>query len=423
MHYQLFAAIGVFLLSYIIIISEKVHRTVVALTGAMLMILLGVITQEQAIHGVDFNTLGLLIGMMVVVGITRHSGVFQCIALWAAKVGKGKPIKIFVILALITAVFSALLDNVTTVLLIVPVIFVIANNLQVSPKPFLLGTILFSNIGGAATLIGDPPNIIIGSSAKLSFNTFLIHMGPPALIILLVTLGLLYLKYRKKLKTTAKARKRVMNFNPKQAISDVKLLKKSLFVIGLVLIGFLTHSITHLEGATIALSGAALLLLLTMNDPEHHLRDVEWTTIFFFIGLFILVAGLEHTGVIGMLAEKLLDMTGGNPLGLAMSILWGSAIFSAIIDNIPFVATMVPLIHDIGAISGITLAPLWWALALGADIGGNATIVGASANIIVKGMAEREGHAFSFWEYTKAAAVLTFIGIIIASGYVWLRYF
>ncbi len=417
-----FTAIAIFAVTYIIIISEKIHRTVIALTGAALMILLGVLNQEKAIEGVDFNTLGLLIGMMIIVGIAKDCGMFQYVALWASKIGKGKPIPIFIMLCAITALFSALLDNVTTVLLIVPVIFVVANNLKLNPKPFLIGGILLSNIGGTATLIGDPPNILIGSAAKLSFNEFLINLAPISVLVSIITIGLLYLIYRKRMVTNKEAQEAIMKFKPEEAISDKKLLVKSLIVIGMVLLGFFTHTITHLEAATIALSGAALLLLLTMNDPEKHLKEVEWTSIFFFVGLFIVVTGLEQVGAIRIAAEKLLQLTGGNMTITTLSILWGSAIFSAVIDNIPFVATMIPLIKDIGAISGLSLGPLWWALALGADIGGNATIVGASANVVVSGMAEKEGHKIGFVEYMKLAVPMTFVAMIVCTAYVYLRY-
>lgn len=415
-------AIVVFVIAYAIIISEKIHRTVVALAGAVLMILLGVLNQEQALEGVDFNTLGLLIGMMVIVGIARHCGMFQYLAIWASKLGKGKPVPIFLLLGLLTAVLSALLDNVTTVLLTVPVTFVVANNLKLNPKPFLIGAILLSNIGGTATLIGDPPNILIGSAAGLSFNDFIFNLTPISLIVTFVTLGLLYWWYRKNLVSQPGTQETIMAFRPEEAITDKPLLWKSLFVIGLVLVGFFTHSITHLEGATIALAGAALLLLLTLHEPEEYLREVEWTTIFFFAGLFVLVTGLEHVGAIRMLAEKLIEITGGNSSILTIALLWGSGIFSAVIDNIPFVATMIPLIKDIGAISGMALGPLWWALALGADIGGNATIVGASANVVVSGMAGKEGHRIGFGEYMKVAVPMTVVALLICTGYVWLRY-
>jgi len=412
----------VFVVTYAIIISEKVHRTVIAMAGAGLLVLLGIVTQEKAIEGIDFNTLGLLIGMMIIVGIAKHSGMFQYVAIWATKVGKGNPIKIYILLLVIVAVFSALLDNVTTVLLMIPVTFVVAHNLKIHPKPFLIGAILLSNIGGTATLIGDPPNILIGSASGLTFNDFLFNHAPISLFVSTVTIGLLVFIYRKQLVATPEDQATIAKFNPKEAISDVKLLKKALFVLGIVLVGFFTHGATHLEGATIALGGAALMLLLTMHDPEEHLKEVEWTTIFFFMGLFILVVALEEVGAIRMLAEGLLKLTGGNMIATTMSVLWGSAVFSAIIDNIPFVATMIPLIKDLGAISGLPLVPLWWVLALGADIGGNATLVGASANVVVSGIAGREGYRIGFGEYMKIALPLTFVALVMCSIYVFFRY-
>lgn len=422
MNYTFIAAIVLFVITYAIIISEKLHRTIIALCGAVLMILLGIVHQEAALEGVDFNTLGLLIGMMIVVSIAKQCGMFQYVAIWAAKLGRGKPIPIFLLLGAIVAVFSAFLDNVTTVLLMVPVTFVVTNNLKLNPKPFLIGTILISNIGGAATLIGDPPNILIGSAAGLSFNDFLFNLAPVASIVTAVTLLLLYFWYRKGLVSTPEAAEAIMKFNPKDAITNKPLLVKSLIVLGLVLVGFFTHSITHIEGATIAMAGAALLMLLTVHDPDEYLKEVEWSTIFFFIGLFILVTGLEHVGAIRMMAEKLIEVTQGNLTATALTILWGSAVFSAVVDNIPFVATMIPLVKDIGSITGLPLEPLWWSLALGADIGGNATLVGASANVVVSGMAAKEGHKIGFGEYMKVAIPLTLVGLIICTAYVYLRY-
>lgn len=412
----------IFVLTYLVIISEKVHRTVIAMAGALVMVLAGVLTQEQAIEGVDFNTIGLLIGMMVIVTIAKDSGMFQYVAIWASKLGKGKPVPIFLLLGFITAAFSALLDNVTTVLLMVPVTFVIANNLKLHPKPFLIAAILLSNIGGTATLIGDPPNILVGSASGLTFNEFLVNLGPISLLLTVLTLGMLWLWYRKQLVAVPGTAERIMSFNPADALTDRALLAKSLVVLAFVLIGFLTHAATGLEGATIALAGAAFLLLFTMNDPEHHLRDVEWTTIFFFIGLFVLVAGLEHVGAIDILAGWLIEATKGNLTATALSVLWGSAIFSAVVDNIPFVATMIPLIKEVGSITGLPLEPLWWALLLGADIGGNMTLVGASANVVVSGLAEQHHHKIGFMEYMKTAVPLTLIALVVATAYVYLRY-
>src|SRR3989338_1306825 len=422
MEIQFLIAIGLFVGTYAIIISEKIHRTIIALAGAMTMVIVGIINQEQAIEGIDFNTLGLLIGMMVIVGIAKDSGLFQYVAITAAKLGKGKTLPIFILLGIITATFSAFLDNVTTVLLLVPVSFVIANNLNINPKPILIAEILLANIGGTATLIGDPPNILIGSASGLTFNDFLVHLAPIAFLVGCVTIGLLVFWYRRELISSKEAAEKIMKFNPRETITDKRLLIKSLIVLGLVLVGFITHNTTHIEGATIALSGAALLLLLTLNDPEEHLREVEWTTIFFFVGLFVLVTGLEHVGAINIMAEKLLAYTGGNETVMTLSILWGSAIFSALIDNIPYVATMIPLVQEIGALTGIGLAPLWWALALGADIGGNATIVGASANVIVSGMAEKQNQRIGFMEYMKVAMPITFVGLVLCTIYVYFRY-
>jgi len=416
-------ALAIFLLSYVVIISEKIHRTVVATAGAALMVLVGILTQEQALEGIDFNTLGLLIGMMVIVGIAKESGMFQYVAIQAAKIAKGKPIAIFLLLGLITAVFSAFLDNVTTVFLMVPVTFVIANNLHVDPKPYLIGTILFSNIGGAATLIGDPPNILIGSASGLTFNEFLFHLGPIAFITFLAVMGVLLFVYRHAFSTTEEYRANILKFNPREALSDIPLLIKSLIVFALVFLGFLTHSVTHIEVATIALAGAALLLLLTMNDPEDHLREVEWGTIFFFAGLFVLVTGIEHAGIIDAVATWMLGVTAGNLTITTFAVMWGSAIASAIVDNIPFVATMIPLIKEISLAGHIANPePLWWALAIGADFGGNATIIGASANVVVKGMAEKAGHKIGFFSYMAVAAPLTVLALAISSVYVFLRY-
>lgn len=415
-------AVGVFLASYAIIISERIHRTVAALTGAVLMIVLGVLSQEEALSGVDFNTLGLLVGMMVIVGIAKGSGMFQYLAIWIAKAGQGNPKRIFPFLMIAVAVLSGILDNVTTALLMVPVMFVVANNLKIPPKPFLIGTILFANIGGIATLIGDPTNILIGSAGNLAFNDFLLNTGPAAILAALIAGGILYLKFHRLMVASPEAQASIRSFVPREAISDWPLLWKSLSVIGLVLIGFMTHNQTNLEGATIALGGAALMLLLTMTDPEHHLKEVEWPSIFFFVGLFVLVTGLEHAGVIAALAERLIDLTGGKLLATGLAILWGGAILSALIDNIPLVATMIPLIQHIGAITGLDVTPLWWALSLGGNVGGNATLIGASTNVVVSGIAAREGQRITFIEYLKIALPITAIIIVAFSAYFYLRY-
>lgn len=418
----LLLAVAIFVAAYIVIVTEKLDRVATALTGASLLVVLGVLDQHAALEGIDFNTLGLLAGMMLLVTVAKDSGMFQYLALWACRAGKGEPKRIFFLLAMVTGLLSALLDNVTTVLLITPVIFVVANNLEIDPKPLLFGTILLSNIGGTATLIGDPPNIMIGSAANIPFNDFLIHLGPIVAIVAPLTALALVWGYRGSLHTTEEARLRVLAFDPSQAITDWNLLWKSLAVVALVLVGFLTHTFTHLEGATIALGGASLLLVLTARHAEHALREVEWNTIFFFLGLFVLVTGLEHTGAIDWLAKQLLSATGGDATVLMFALLWGSAVLSALIDNIPYVATMIPLVQEIAAETGVDAGPLWWALAFGADVGGNATLIGASANVVVAGIAGKNGRPIGFVEYLKVAAPLTFGAMVVATVYFWVRY-
>ncbi len=419
---SLILAVTIFVAAYIVIVTEKLDRVATALTGASLLVVLGVLDQHQALEGIDFNTLGLLAGMMLLVTVAKDSGMFQFLALWACRAGRGDPRRIFFLLAMVTGLLSALLDNVTTVLLLTPVIFVVASNLEINPKPLLFGTILLSNIGGTATLIGDPPNIMIGSAANIPFNDFLIHLGPIVAITAPLTAGLLVWMYRASLTASPEARERVLAFVPSEAITDWTLLWKSLFVIALVLVGFLTHTFTHLEGATIALGGASLLLVLTARHAEHALREVEWNTIFFFLGLFVLVSGLEHTGAIDWLARQLLEATGGDATVLMFALLWGSAILSALIDNIPYVATMIPLVQEIAQTTGVDARPLWWALAFGADVGGNATLIGASANVVVAGIAAKNGHTIGFMEYLKVAVPFTFGAMVLATGYFWLRY-
>ncbi len=423
-----------FVVTYIVIMTERVNRAIVALLGASLMILTGVLTQDAAIRGEDFNTLGLLVGMMVIVAVTRKCGVFQFVAIWSAKKVQARPWGILVMLSVVTAVFSALLDNVTTVLLIVPVTLLITDELKVPPYPFLFTTILASNIGGTATLIGDPPNIMIGSAVGLSFNDFLVNLGPVCVVIMAVTLVPIYFLWGRGLNATEESRRRVMNFNERGAITDPRLLKQSLFVLGIVVLGFVSHNALGLKPATIALFGAALLLFLENfgRDAEHQSKNVhhafaetEWITIFFFIGLFILVFGIEEAGLIRLMAEKLLAATGGDVKVTALAILWGSAILSAFVDNIPFVATMIPLIKSMGPALGgdAALMPLWWSLALGACLGGNGTLIGASANLVVAGFAERAGTPIRFVPYLKTAFPLMLLSIAISHVYVYFRYF
>jgi len=419
-------AVVIFVAAYALIISEKVHRTIVGIVGAMLMILCGILSQEVAIHHIDFNTLGLLIGMMTIVNITAETGLFNFLAIWAAQRVKANPMKLLLALALLTAVCSALLDNVTTVLLTVPVTFSITSQLKVDVKPFLIAQILASNIGGTATLVGDPPNIMIGSAVGLSFMDFIIHLTLPAIIIFLVTVFLLEMIYGKSLHTTPELQEQVMKLNAAKQISNKPLMKKCLVVLALTMSLFVAHSALGLESATAALSGAGLLLLITFTRDEEMiakvLSKVEWTAIFFFAGLFILVGGLVETGVIKWLAEEGIKITHGSVEGTAILILWMSALASAFVDNIPFVATMIPLIKDMGAMGLSNLEPMWWSLALGACLGGNGTLIGASANVVVASMAAQHGRQISFIGFMKIAFPLMILSIIISTAYVYLRY-
>ncbi|HET7521770.1 MAG TPA: ArsB/NhaD family transporter [Bacillales bacterium] len=417
-------AIALFLITYAFIVAEKIHRTIVAMAGGLLMVLFGIVDQETALHHISFNTLGLLTGMMIIVAITADTGLFKFIAVWAAKKSRGNPVKILVSLSLITAVGSAFLDNVTTVLLIVPVTFSITKQLNVSPIPFLVSEILMANIGGTATLIGDPPNIMIGSAVpELSFMDFIVNLSPVIFVIFIVTTALLILLYRKQIQTTKEAQKNIMDLDEKQEITDSALLVKCLIVLGLTVVGFFLHQILHLESATVALAGAFLLLLLAGESHlEKALERVEWPTIFFFIGLFALVAGLAETGVLKQVASLSMEWTGGNLTMMSMFVLWISAIASAFVDNIPFVATMIPMIKEMGTLGIENLEPLWWSLALGACLGGNGTLIGASANVIVAGLASNEGYKLSFIKYMLVGLPMMLLSIVIATVYVYFRY-
>lgn len=419
-------AIVIFVAAYALIISEKVHRTIVGLGGAMLMILFGILTQDQAIGHVDFNTLGLLMGMMIIVNITSETGLFNYLAIWAAKKVKAKPIALLVALSAITMVCSALLDNVTTVLLTVPITFSITSQLKVDVKPFLISQILASNIGGTATLIGDPPNIMIGSAVGLNFMDFIFNLTAICMLIFIVTEILLIFIYRRGLHTTDDLRDKVMHLKEKSQISNPRLLKKCLFVLFITISMFVLHGQLHMQTATAALTGAALLLFISYAQDEAMiakvLSKIEWLAIFFFAGLFILVGALVETGVISMLAQEAMKLTNGSLNATAMLILWMSAIASAFIDNIPFVATLIPLIQDMGRMGMTNLDPLWWALSLGACLGGNGTLIGASANVVVASMAAQRGQQISFIRFMMIAFPLMLLSIVISSVYIWLRY-
>lgn len=419
---QLILSAVIFIGAYALIISEKFDRTVIALSGAALMILLRILSQETAIAEIDFNTIGLLVSMMIIVMITKRSGVFEYLAVKTVKMAKGEPYKIILLLSLITGILSAVLDNVTSILLILPVTLGVAKDLKINPVPFIIAEVFASNVGGTATLIGDPPNIMIGSAVGLTFIDFLKNVGGIAFLMLLITTYIFVLIYKKTLKTTEQAKVKVMSMNENDCIKDKALLVKSLIVLAITITGFMLHGLLHYESASIALIGAAALLLISKQKTQYILHEVEWKTIFFFIGLFIMVAGIKETGIIKMLAEGVLNLTQGDLVLTTMAILWVSAIASAFIDNIPFVATMIPMIKDMGAISGMDLNPIWWALSLGACLGGNGTIIGASANVIAIGMAEEHGHKISFAKFFKIAFPVMILTIVISTIYIFIFY-
>lgn len=408
---------AIFVIAYILIITDKIERTLVALIGAALMIFLRVLTQEKAFHEIDYNTLGLLISMMVIVIITRKTGVFEYLGIKTVKFAKGEPWKIMLSLAIITGVLSAFLDNVTTILLILPLTFSVARDLHINPVPFIITQIFASNTGGAATLIGDPPNIMIGGAVGLSFMDFIKNVAVVAFFNLIFTSTLYVLFYRKKIHTLDENKKKVMMMDAGEAIKDKVLMIKSLVILGLTIISFMLHGVLHYESATIAIAGAVILLLISGHKPHKIFEEVEWNTIFFFAGLFILVGGIKESGLINLLAEGILDVTHGNPKLTILGILWVSAIASAFVDNIPFVATMIPMIQDLGNMSNMDLGPLWWALSLGACLGGNGTIIGASANVIASGMALDHGHKISFGKYFKTAFPMMIVTLLICTIY------
>jgi Na+/H+ antiporter NhaD/arsenite permease-like protein len=418
------AGISIFIVCFTLITLEKINKTIIALLGAVIFIGIGIISQDAAFEEVDWNVIFLLIGMMVIVGITKNTGIFQYAAIKTAKVVKGEPIKILLLFAFLSAVFSAILDNVTTVMILTPVIILVAVELGLSPVPFVISSAIASNIGGTATLIGDPPNIMIGSAAGLGFIDFIIYLGPVVLISFIVVSLVIYLMFRKKLKVSIERRARIMEFDEKLSITDHKLLVKSLIVIGLVITGFLIHDHIGLKPATIALFGAALLMLLSGGEEvDKFFHEVEWGTIFFFIGLFILVGGLVQLGVIEILSSALLNLTDGDVKLTSQLIIWLSGVMSALVDNIPYVATMIPMVENMGnTLGNEAIQPIWWSLALGSCFGGNGTLIGASANVVGAGISGKNGYKISFLEFTKYSSFITVITLAIASVYIYLRF-
>jgi Na+/H+ antiporter NhaD/arsenite permease-like protein len=423
-------AVAVFVVAYTLIATERINKVVAALGGAAILLAFTIVDAEDVFYGhedgtsIDWNVVFLLLGMMIIVGVLRETGVFEFLAIWAAKRARGKPFRMMVLLCLLTALASAALDNVTTVLLVAPVTILVCVRLGLRPEPYLIAEVLASNIGGTATLIGDPPNIIIASRGDLSFNDFLANLAPFIAVVLVVFFGLCRVLFRKAFVADPERVAEMMALSEREAIKDVSLLIRSLAVLGLVLAGFVLHSALHLEPSIIALLGAGLLILISRQSSDVYLQEVEWETLLFFCGLFIMVGALVKVGVIGQLADWLATSTGGDLALAVLVILFGSAVLSAVVDNIPYVTTMAPVVGSMvaadGPLAGQTV--LWWALALGADLGGNATAVGASANVVAIGIAKRNGYPISFWEFTKYGSVVAAVTVLMCVPYLLLRY-
>lgn len=415
-------SIVIFLLVMIAIISEKVHRAAASMAGAVILLVTQVLTVDSAIEHVDVNTIGVLVGMMLFVAVVKNSGLFEYVAIKSAKLTHGKPWAIMAVFAIITAVLSAFLDNVTTVLLVGPMTLAITSILKVNPVPFLLTQILASNMGGTATLIGDPPNIMIGSEAGLGFADFILNTAPIVVIIMAASLLCFYFMFGRKMKVAEESMKAVMELDEKRAIKDKSLMTKSIIMIALVVVGFMFHSSLGMESCTIALLAAVIMMLIGKQDVEDVILGVEWSTILFFIGLFVVVGGMEETGVIDQLASLLIGMTGGNMVMTMLIILWVSAIVSSFLDNIPFVATLIPMILAIQAESGMDVTPLWWALSLGACLGGNGTLIGASANVVLSGISNKNGYPITFMSYLKVGFPMMILSIVLSMVYLLLRF-
>ncbi|MGB8939087.1 MAG: ArsB/NhaD family transporter [Streptomyces sp.] len=422
------AAIVVFVGAYALIISEKIHRVAAALGGAGLMLAIGATDDTSAFYstgsGIDWNVIFLLMGMMMIVGVLKKTGMFEYLAIWAVKRAGAKPFRVMVMLVVITALASALLDNVTTVLLIAPVTLLVCERLALPVAPFLIAEVFASNIGGIATLVGDPPNIIIASRAGLTFNDFLVHLAPLAALLTTVLVLLCRIMFRTSFVYDEERAAEVMALEEREAIKNPRLLIQGLVVLALVVAGFVLHPVLHYEPSIVALLGAGLLVAVSTVETGDVLSEVEWPTLAFFAGLFVMIGGLIETGVIGEISKALAGVIGGSELGGSMVMLGASAVLSGIVDNIPYVATMAPitadLVHDMG---GAGDHVMWWALALGADLGGNATAIGASANVVVLGIAERNRQPISFWQFTKYGLVVTAVTVTISAAYIWLRYF
>jgi len=419
-------ALLVFILTYLCIITEWINKMLAALIGGFVIIVLGVVDQTLAFSAIDWNVIFFLIGMMLTISVMRQTGMFMYIAIKTAKIAKGSPLKIMAMMFVATAVISAILGSVTTIMILVPIVLLIAEELKITPAPFIITMVIASNMGGASTMIGDPPNILIASATKYTFIDFFLNLTPAIVIVMIGSLGLIWLLYRGKMYVSNERRAKIMEYNDKNLITNPKLLWITLGVVVLMLLAFIFQKPLHLENATIAMAAGLILVFIGSRKKveEIILNDIDWITIFFFIGLFMIVEGLVHTGFIDLLAQGVMSITNGEPKTTSMVILWLSGILSAWIDNIPFVAAMIPMIKSIGLqMQNVAqVQPLWWALSLGTCLGGNGTLVGASANIVAVGIANRNGYKISFMDYTKIGLIFALESMLLSSVYIWFRY-
>jgi len=411
----------IFIVAYALIATERLDRTIVALLAGMAVVGLGIVDQHDAFAAIDLNVIFLLVGMMVLATILATTGFFEWLAIEAVRISRGEPLRLLVTMSIMTAVLAAFLDNVTTVVLTTPITLSVARRLGISPMPYLISQILASNIGGTATLIGDPPNILIGSAAGLDFGAFLVNLAPIVIVIFVAFVGLMIVAFRGAMHVPDARREAALEQEAADAITDRPLLIRSLVVLGVTIVGFLAHSALGIEAATVALLGAAALLLVGRVDPHAALREVEWSTIFFFVGLFVLVEGVVQVGIVEGIADRLVEASGGDATVASIGLLWFSAIASAVIDNIPYTASAIPVVERLIE-SGLPAEPLWWSLALGACLGGNLTIVGASANVVVANLAARDGQPISFRVFLRYGAVVVAMSLVLSTAYVWLRY-
>ncbi|MDI3504506.1 MAG: hypothetical protein PWP64_1442 [Candidatus Cloacimonadota bacterium] len=420
-------ALAIFGVTYLLIITEWINKMLAAMMGGFAIILTGIVNQEIAFAAIDWNVIFFLIGMMLVISVLRQTGLFMYLAIKIAKAAHGRPLPIMIWMFLLTTFTSAFMGSVTTIMILVPIVLVVANELKISPIPFIITMVIASNGGGAATMIGDPPNILIGSATDYNFIDFIVNLTPPVFIITIVSVALIWLLYRKGMQVTNERRARLMSYNETNLIKDKKLLRISLIVLGLMLATLSLQGVLHIETATIAMTAGLFLLVISDRKKVENIlaNDIDWVTIFFFMGLFMIVESLVETGFIGMIATQIMNVTHGEPKSTSMVILWVSGVFSSVVDNVPFVAAMIPVIEKISVLIGNpnTMHPIWWSLSLGACLGGNGTMIGASANIVAIGIANRNGFHISFWEYTKIGVIFTLNALLISSFYVIFRYY